>query len=527
MRIRQFVTVALLCGMSVGAGAQESFDQPWRPQYHFTPAKNFMNDPNGMVFYKGKYHLFYQYNPEGQVWGHMSWGHAVSPDMVHWQHLPLAIPEDPNYMIYSGAAVVDWNNSSGLCKSPDPKDPSCLVAIYAADYHQKREKTHIASSNDRGRTWTNYAGNPVIDVDADDFRDPYVFWYEPQKKWVLVAVLADHRKAVFFSSTDLKKWTKLSEFGPAGDDAGQWECPLLLELPIEGMNETRWVLVINRNPGAPAGGTGVRYLVGHFDGTKFTEENPDGGKLWADYGKDFYATNSFNDMPKGDSRKIWIGWTSNWLYAKDEPTVLWRGAQSIPRTLTLRYVENPVIPKAGISGPPRQLLMVQAPVRELQGSRGQAFSLKNTMLQDANAKLIASAGAKGENYEIEAEIETGGASEIGFRLRKGDNAETLVGVVPATNTLFVDRTKSGDVSFSKDFPGRFSTTLQSTKRIKLHIFVDRSSVEVFANDGEKVMTDRIYPPPGSKGIELYSTGGAGKVVSLTIWPLASIWNQLK
>ena len=518
--------MAVLCVLTIGAFAQDSYDQPWRPQYHFTPSHNFMNDPNGMVFYQGEYHLFYQYNPEGQVWGHMSWGHAVSSDMVHWKHLPVAIPEDAKYMAYSGSAVVDWNNTSGLCKNPDPKETSCLVAIYAAAY-KDRQKQHIAYSNDRGRTWTNYVGNPVIDVDAEDFRDPKVFWYAPQKKWVLVAVLADQRKALFFDSTDLKHWNKLSEFGPAGDDNGQWECPDLLELSIEGSKDTRWVLIINRNPGAPAGGTGVRYLVGHFDGTKFTEENAAGGKLWADYGKDFYATNSFNDMPKGDSRKIWIGWTSNWLYAKDEPTVLWRGAQSIPRTLTLRYVENPLIPKAGTSGPPKQLLMVQAPVRELQGSRGQPFSLKNVTLQGANAKMIASAGAKGENYEIEAEIETGGADEIGFRLRKGDNAETLVGVVPATNTLFVDRTKSGDVSFSKDFPGRFSTTLQSTNRIKLHIFVDRSSVEVFANDGEKVMTDRIYPPPGSTGIELYSTGGAGKVVSLTIWPLESVWNQRK
>jgi fructan beta-fructosidase len=496
MRIRKLVMVALLCAMSAVAGAQESFDQPWRPQYHFTPVKNFMNDPNGMVFYQGEYHLFYQYNPEGQVWGHMSWGHAVSPDMVHWQHLPLAIPEDPNYMIYSGAAVVDWNNSSGLCRNPDPKDQSCLIAIYAADYHQKKEKTHIAYSNDRGRTWTNYAGNPVIDVDAEDFRDPYVFWYPAQKKWVLVAVLADHRKAVFFSSPDLKKWTKMSEFGPAGDDAGQWECPLLLELPIEGTKDTRWVLVINRNPGAPAGGTGVRYLVGNFDGTQFVEKESAGQNLWADYGKDFYATNTFNNMP--DKRRVWMGWTSNWLYAKDEPTVLWRGAQSIPKTLALRWMKATLMPNKGISGPPknsptmsdRQLLMVQTPVRELQSLREKPLVVKNASFAMANQKL---APAKGDTYEIESELEP-------------------------------DGTKSGEVSSSKDFPGRFTTTLSDTKRVKLHIFVDRSSVEVFANDGEKVMTNRIYPPPGSTGVEVY---GAGKVVSLTMWPLKSVWGGEK
>ena len=503
--------IAALFFLMAAALAQDSYNQPWRPQYHFTPSHNFMNDPNGTVFYKGEYHLFYQFNPEGQVWGHMSWGHAVSTDMVHWQHLPLAIPEDPNYMIYSGSAVVDWHNSSGLCKNPDPKEHSCLIAVYAADYHQKREKTHIAYSNDRGRTWTNYSGNPVIDLDAEDFRDPYVFWYAPQKKWVLVAVLADHRKALFFSSTDLKHWTKLSEFGPAGDNAGQWECPLLLELPIEGTKDTRWVLVINRNPGAPAGGTGVRYLIGHFDGTTFTEKESAGKKLWADYGKDFYATNTFNDMPKGDDRRIWIGWTSNWRYAKDEPTVLWRGAQSIPRTLKLQLWGD-------------GLLMVQSPVRELHNLRGRPFHLSDPNVESAN-RAIAEAGINGETYEIEAELDPGSAREVGFRLRKGSGAETLVGIIPATKSLFVDRTRSGDVSWSKDFPGRYTTTLTDTKRVKLQIFVDRSSLEVFANCGEKVMTDRIYPPPGSTGIELYSTGGTAKVISLSYWPLQSIWDS--
>ena len=506
--------MALLCTVTAAmVVAQESYDQPWRPQYHFTPARNFMNDPNGMVFYKGEYHLFYQHNPEGQVWGHMSWGHAVSTDMVHWRHLPLAISEDPAYMIYSGSAVVDWKNSSGLCKSTDPKDPSCLIAIYAADYHQKREKTHIAYSNDRGRTWTNYSGNPVIDLDAEDFRDPYVFWYEPQKKWVLVAVLADHRKAVFFSSPDLKTWKKMSEFGPARDSQGQWECPLLVELPIEGTKETAWALVINRNPGAPAGGTGVRYLVGHFDGAVFTEKESAGKTLWADYGKDFYATNVFNDMPHGDDRRIWMGWTSNWLYAKDEPTVLWRGAQSIPRTLALRNVGS-------------NLLMVQSPVKELEALRGKPFHLKDVSAEYATKKMARS-NIGGETYEIEAELEPGKIGEMGFRLRKTAGVGTLVSVVPATGSLFVDLTESGDVAFSRDFPGRFSTNLGNTTRVKLHIFVDRSSVEVFANDGEKVMTDRIYPPPGSTEIEIYSVGGGGKVVSLTVWPLKSVWTGNK
>jgi fructan beta-fructosidase len=214
-------------------------------------------------------------------------------------------------------------------------------------------------------------------------------------------------------------------------------------------------------------------------------------------------------MPKGDERKIWIGWTSNWLYAKDEPTVLWRGAQSIPRTLALRSVGD-------------QLLMVQTPVKELQSLRGEPFHLKDTSVGYTNSKL-GKKWPKVETYEIEAELEPGSATEMGLRLRKADGVGTVVGIVPATDSLFVDRTESGEKAFSRDFSGRFSTMLSSTKRVKLHIFVDRSSLEVFANDGEKVMTDRIYPPPWSTGIEVYSIGGAGKVISLTVWPLKSIW----
>ncbi len=504
-----FLLLIVAALAAVSLAQQPSYDQPWRPQYHFTPPANFMNDPNGTVFYKGEYHLFYQYNPEGNVWGHMSWGHAISTDLVHWQNLPVALHEMPGeYMVYSGSAVVDWNNTSGLCRNPDPHDRSCLIAIYTANY-KDREKQHIAYSNDRGRTWTKYDGNPVADLDAPDFRDPNVFWYEPQKKWVMVAVLADERTLVILDSPDLKKWTKRSTFGPAGDTKGQWECPDLLQLPVEGTGEKKWVLIINRNPGAPAGGTGVRYLIGDFDGTRFTSEIPDSPVLWTDWGKDFYATNTWNDMPASDGRRVWIGWFSNWQYANVEPTVLWRGGLTVPRTLTLRRFSD-------------GLRMVQTPVRELQPLRHEKLNLTNLSVAAANQK-IRQAGFKGEVYEIEAELQPEKASEIGFRLRRGSEAETLVGVNVPASEVFVDRTKSGDVSFSKDFPGRFAAKLEKTGKVKLHIFVDRSNTEVFANDGERVLSDRIYPPPGSDGLALYTIGSGGKVVSLTVWALDSIW----
>jgi fructan beta-fructosidase len=486
-----------------------SYDQPWRPQYHFTPPQNFMNDPNGTVFYKGEYHLFYQYNPEGNVWGHMSWGHAISSDLTHWQNLPVALHEVPGeYMVYSGSAVVDWNNTSGLCKNPDPQERSCLVAIYTAAY-KDRQKQHIAFSNDRGRTWTNYSGNPVADLDAPDFRDPNVFWYEPLHQWVMVTVLADERTLVILDSPDLKHWTKRSTFGPAGDTAGQWECPDLIELPIEGTSEKRWVLIINRNPGAPAGGTGVRYLIGKFDGANFTSEVPDALALWADWGKDFYATNTWNGMPSTDGRRVWIGWFSNWQYANTEPTVLWRGAQSVPRTLTLRrYADG--------------LRLVQKPIQELEILRHERLRVVNASTTEVKQK-IRETGAKGEVYELEAELEPGQAKEIGFRLRKGKDAETLVGLDAVHGEVFVDRTRSGEVSFSKEFPGRHAARLEKNAGVKLHVFVDRSSVEVFANDGERVLSDRIYPPPGSEGIELYTKGTGGTIISFTMWELKSVW----
>lgn len=488
---------------------QSAYDQPWRPQYQFTPLKNFMNDPNGLVFYKGEYHLFYQFNPQGNRWGHMSWGHAVSRDLLHWQHLPVAISEQPGYMIYSGSAVVDWSNSSGLCQSRDKKDPSCLVAIYTAATDDTWQRQHIAVSQDRGRTWAEFSGNPVADLKAKDFRDPHVFWYSAQKKWVMVAVLADERQLVILDSSDLKHWNRVSTFGPAGDSEGQWECPDLFELPVEGTSERKWVLIVNRNPGAPAGGTGVRYFVGRFDGAEFVPETPDEPKLWADYGKDFYATQSYNDIPARDGRRIWIGWISNWQYANAEPTELWRGGQSFPRQLTLRKY-------------PDGYRLIQTPIREMRKLRHSYLNQSNVSL-DAVSKTLHAQKIGGDRLEIQAEIATGSDSEVGFRVRKGENVETVVGFLPPSGELYIDRARSGETGFSKDFPGRHNAKLRQNARVKLHIFIDRSSVEVFANDGEVTMTERIYPPPNAQDLEIYSKDGKARVLSLHVWKLDSVW----
>jgi fructan beta-fructosidase len=492
--------------------AQEPYNERWRPQFHFTPLKNFMNDPNGLVYYKGEYHLFYQYNPQGTEWGHMSWGHAVSGDMLHWKNLPLAIAEVPGqYMIYSGSAVVDWHNASGLCASANAGDPSCLIAIYTAAGTDV-QRQHLAFSNDRGRTWKEHEGNPIADLKQPDFRDPKVFWFEKEKKWVMVAVLADERKAVFFDSRNLKNWTFRSSFEIESNDKGQWECPDLFELSVDGNSQNkRWVLVVNRNPGAPAGGTGTRYFVGSFDGAHFVNETPASQELWADYGKDFYATNSFSDLPPRDGRRVWIGWISNWQYANREPTAIWRGAQSLPRELSLTQFSD------GIR-------LVQKPVAETNTLRERELLQLSNVSVPMAMQTIHLKDVRGETLEIEAEFSPGEAKEIGFRLGKGGSEETLLGFTPEKKEIFVDRTHSGFVSFAPEFSGRHKAVLRQNSRLKLHAFLDRSSLEVFVNDGEVVLTDRIYPSPGSDGIELYSEAGKGKVLSLSIWKLGSIWH---
>ncbi|MFN0068933.1 MAG: glycoside hydrolase family 32 protein [Limisphaerales bacterium] len=276
--------------------AAELFREPWRPQFHFTPERNWMNDPNGMLFHDGEYHLFYQYNPFGNRWGHMSWGHAVSTNLTHWQHLPVALLEENGVMIFSGSAVVDWTNTSGFGRDGRPP----LVAIYTG-HHTRRplQNQHIAWSNDRGRTWTKFAGNPVLDIGEADFRDPKVFWHEPTRRWVMVVAWPVHRKVRFYASPNLKDWTHLSDFGPAGSTAGIWECPDLFPLPVEGKSGSpKWALIVNVGSGAPAGGSGCQYFVGEFDGKQFildstyprpTPESVPEGRVLSDFEGSDYA----------------------------------------------------------------------------------------------------------------------------------------------------------------------------------------------------------------------------------------------
>ncbi len=510
MMMRLFWLLALLL-LAVPIQAQ-SYQEPYRPQFHFTPEKNWMNDPNGLVWYKSEYHLFYQYNPFGNSWGHMSWGHAVSKDLVHWQHLPVALAEENGVMIFSGSAVVDWNNTSSLCRSNDPKDKSCLVAIYTGHIEGVKQSQHIAVSNDRGRTWTKFAGNPVIDIGYKDFRDPKVVWHEATKRWVMIVSLSKEQKVRFYGSPDLKKWELLSEFGPAGvkNDRMLWECPDLFELPVDGQpGKKRWVLIVNINPGGVAGGSGGQYFVGSFDGRTFTNDNPKDTALFVDYGKDFYAGVTFADVPKADGRRTLLGWMSNWQYAGKEPTSPFRTAQSIPRVLGLRQTA------AGVR-------LIQQPVAELKSLRGKSAAVKAVKLGTGQTPKALLAG---DAVEIVGEFEVGKNSSALIRLRSDSpDKETVIGYDAGTGKMFVDRTRSGKADFDPNFAGRHEAALSAVRgKVKLHIFVDHSSVEVFGNDGEAAITDRIFPPSPNQRVELDGIGENAKCLSLNIWQLHSIW----
>ncbi|MCI0554526.1 MAG: glycoside hydrolase family 32 protein [Anaerolineae bacterium] len=466
-----------------------------RPEYHFTPPQNFLNDPNGLVFYDDEYHQFYQHNPIGDVWGHMSWGHAVSRDLVHWEHLPVALYEEDGMMIFSGSAVVDWHNTSGFGNDNHPP----LIAIYTG--HSETEQTqNIAYTLDRGRTWIKYEGNPVLSIGAREFRDPKVFWHEPTQRWIMVTALPDQYQVRFDSSSDLKHWTHLSDFGPAGAIDGLWECPDLFQPQIENQTEQiKWVLKVD-----VLKGTGAQYFIGNFDGTRFINDATDDQILRVDYGNDFYAAQSWSDVP--NERRIWIGWLNNWHYANLIPTSPWRGLLSIPRELHLR-------------GYPEGLRLIQKPIEELKELRQSLYHVTDTDIATVNSQL---AKLKMDiSAEIQVEFTLGRARKFEINICTGDAEETVIGYDAQVQEIFLDRRHSGESAFSDKFAGVHRALLVSAEgKINLHIFVDSCSVEVFANDGLIVISDLIFPTLGNAGLRFYVLGGRVRLRTLKIWRLA-------
>ncbi len=513
-RAAQACSTALAgCLLSCAAASPAALagDEAWRPQIHFSPARHWMNDPNGLVYLAGEYHEFFQYNPEGEIWGHMSWGHAVSTDLIHWRELPLAIPEDDRYMIFSGSVVVDTSNTSGFARAGTP----VLVAIYTGAEHgdDGRQNQQLAYSSDQGRTWTKYAGNPVLDLELQSFRDPKVFWYEPQHRWIMAAVLSDRHQVSLFSSPDLKHWEHQSDFGPSGATDGAWECPDLFALPVDDdPSNVRWVLKVDVFQSRLAGGAGAQYFTGSFDGHVFTADadpaKPNAGALArpVDYGMDFYAAASWNNLPDA-GRRVWIAWMNNHAYAAKIPTSGWRGAMSLPRQLRLHAAHG-------------VLMLEQQPVDELHSLRDQAQILGARDLGSIPVRVPLPRGTH-DAVELIVDLAAGSAREFGLKVHVGKKQETVIGYSQAAGELFIDRARSGRIPAPIFSQRRAAPLVLADGRVHLHVFVDTSSVEVFANEGGTVLTEQVFPDADSNAIELYAHAGHARLEKLQSWTLHS------
>lgn len=506
MRRTKFI-LAIFCVLLIQIGgfrllAQSDMTlrkEPYRPQIHFTPKANWMNDPNGLVYYKGVYNLFYQYYPNGSNWGPMHWGHAVSKDLVHWTEGPIALYPDSLGYIFSGSAVVDKDNTSGF--GVGGKVP--LVAIFT-HHDTAKEKAHrvdvenqsIAYSLDEGKTWTKYAGNPVIkNPGVRDFRDPKVMWYAPTRKWILT--LAAQDRIHFYSSPDLKSWTKESEFGKeVGSHGGVWECPDLFPLPYKG--DSVWVLFVSEGGGGPNGGNGIQYFTGRFDGHSFVAD--DAAVKWVDYGRDDYAGVTWSNT---GNRRIFLGWMVNGAYAGVVPTVGWRSGMTLPRELSIDKVNG------------RSLLVTRL-VKEVDGL-------------DAGAKGGEGSGGEvsGVAKRVEAPFKVRlNTDKVGsFKLILSNDAgeKTIVGFDKAADQWFVDRTGSGKVDFHGEFAGRHvAPRLSQAADLSLTLVVDVASLELFADGGLTVMSELVFPGKPYDKVTVEVEDGM-KVKSFEVLKMKSIW----
>ena len=471
--------------------------EKYRPLYHHTPAYGWMNDPNGMFYKDGVWHLYFQHNPYGSTWGNLSWGHSTSTDLVHWQYEGDPVMPDAWGLIFSGSSVVDTDNTAGF-------GPGAIVAFYTSAKSTPWgdvQMQSMAYSTDGGKSFTRYEGNPILTSTERDFRDPKVFWYAPGKHWVML--LAVGQQMQIFSSKNLKEWKHESDFGlKHGAHGGVWECPDLVELPIEGTKEKRWVLICNLNPGGPFGGSATQYFVGTFDGKKFTNQFPTKTK-WMDYGKDHYATVTFSNAP--DGRCVALGWMSNWQYAAVVPTKQYRSANTIARDLTL-YRQG------------GDLLLKSAPSKEIEAARKDMKSLKKFNVSDAYSidnLLDDNNGA----YEIEMEIRNNGAEKIVFTLLNGKGESVKMYYDTALRQFVMDRSVSGETAFSRDFPAMTVAPVPETGDFTLRLFVDRSSIEAFGDGGKFVMTNIVFPSEPYNKMKFESVRGSFTVKKMNVYKL--------
>lgn len=491
MKFYAYLSLILLMSCDANKPTQ-NYNEVWRPRFHFTPEKNWINDPNGLVYHDGEYHLFYQYNPYGDTWGHMSWGHAVSADLLQWHHLPVALEEytDPasgdSTMIFSGTAVVDRGNTSGLCQSNE-----CLVAIYTSHVHRNneglRQHQSLAYSNDNGRTWKRYDKNPILDIERKDFRDPKVFWYEPEKKWIMALVVPDLFKVQFYESANLLSWKLMSEFGGVGDQLRIWECPDLYPIAVEEESgKQKWVLSLSGSHPSGPQFVGMQYFVGEFDGRAFTLDSLQ-KPHYLEYGKDFYAGIVYNNLP---GNPIMVGWLNNWTYGNQLPTNPWRGAMSVPRELQLKKIQD-------------QYRLIQNPIPAFTQLRGTAIADIESF--------------DGGSLEIELEVNRTPGELL--HLFSFEGKRVTLGL--EQDSIYLDRQHSGNVEFNKDFPSIDRAPILSEGSVKLRVLIDQSVIEVFVNDGEAAITSLAFPRHRNK---MHIVNRAN-IKSIQAWEIRSTWQN--
>jgi fructan beta-fructosidase len=524
-RFKNFVPVIVICILissctgrenkkSISAGIKTGYyDEQYRPQFHFSPEANWMNDPNGLVYFSGEYHLFYQYYPDSTVWGPMHWGHAVSRDLMHWKHLPIALYPDSLGYIFSGSAVMDEANTTGFGSVEKPP----MVAIFT--YHNPvLEKSGsnlfqnqgIAFSLDKGRTWTKYSGNPVLkNPGIRDFRDPKMFWNDKTKKWNLIMAVYD--RVHIYSSPDIKNWTFESEFGMGiGAHGGAWECPDLFPLKVEGTDVTKWVMLVSINPGGPNSGSATQYFTGEFDGHKFVPD--DLTEKWIDWGRDNYAGVTWSNIPGSDGRRIFIGWMSNWKYATVVPTTIWRSASTIPRELSLKTEKD-------------RYFLTSKPVIEIGDIRIKSDTLSIKQQSFIGEKEI----SYGKVSLMQSELFFGfnlsdkNADSLGIILENSLKERFIIGYSTVHKQFYIDRREAGNSGFSKEFTGISTAPYLTGATLKLHLLIDASSVELFVDDGRLVMTTLVFPTEEFTRLKLFSKGGNGLLNKAVCYGIQKIW----
>ena len=486
--------------MSVTDSFPAANREKFRPAFHHTPVYGWMNDPNGMFYKDGVWHLYYQWNPYGSKWQNMTWGHSSSTDLINWQHHPAAIEPDGLGTVFSGSCAVDKDDTAGF-------GSDAVIALYTSAAASQVQS--LAHSNDNGNTFEIYPGNPVITLESEA-RDPNMFWNEATGEWNLVLAHALEHEMLVFTSPDMKQWTLQSAFGKGlGAQDGVWECPDLFELAVDGSDQKKWVLICNINPGGPFGGSATQYFIGEFDGKTFTPDRDADGNVptkWMDYGKDHYATVSWSNAP--DNRRTVIGWMSNWQYAAEVPTMQYRSANTLPREIGLFRASD------------GEIYTSCTPSPEIGALRGNASVKKRSFTAGKKSRTFALPEANGGICEITLEITPKKGVPVNLTLSNEAGNKVEMVYNPAESTFSFDRYQSGQTDFSQDFPAiTTAPAFTDGGNLRLRIFIDRSSIEVFEQNGRFAMTNLVFPESPYTTLSVNAPAGNARIENLAIYPL--------